>query len=127
MQITITVSDKVIKQAILTRLEDELIHDFDNEVTKRAGVGKLQARVSEIFEDPKFQKDLEKSFTAAIDVEDCLSDSIYDMSIPLLTALVKTCNTVEQGYREEMREREEAAEVARVVKILEKAGYKITK
>ena len=130
MQITITVKDKIVKTAIENSLECNVFEYFDSATLKAAKLPKMATLVKAIFDDAKFQKDLTKVMVEAAEasIEDSIYDDLmYDIRLPLIDDLVEQCEKVSDETREKAEQEREAAEVARMVKTLERAGFKIVK
>lgn len=130
MQITITVKDKIVKTAIENSLECNVFEYFDSATIKAAKLPKMATLVKAIFEDDKFQKELTKVMAKAAEasIEDCIYDDLmYDIRMPLIDDLIEQCEQVSEQTREQAEQEREAAEVARMVKTLERAGFKIVK
>jgi hypothetical protein len=129
MQITITVADKVIKSAISNTLDGSIYKYFDSATIKAAKLPKISALTKQIFEDPKFQAELTKQLQriAETDIEDIIYNEMYDLKLPGLDALVKQCEKVIEEREAELDAEREADEVKRMVKTLERAGFKIVK
>jgi len=129
MQITITVPDKLIKSAIDNTVDSELYEYFDSAVLKAAKLPKSSTLVNKIFADEKFQAKLEKTIqgVASEAAEDLIFDMMYDIKLPGVDDLVKQCQDVMEARSEELEAAREAEEMQRLVKTLEKAGFKIVK
>lgn len=129
MQITFTVADKVIKSAISNTLDGSIYEMYDSATIKAAKLPKIAALTKQIFEDPKFQAELTKRLQriAETDIEDVIYDEMYELELPGLAAMVKACERVCEHREAELDAEREAAEVTRMVKTLERAGFKIVK
>lgn len=129
MQITITIADKLIKQAITNALDNEVYEHWDSATLKAAKVPKIGIVATEIFNDPKFQAQLTKEIkdTAESSVEDYIYEMMDEIQIPQITALGETIDRVAADMDQIIQEKKEAEEVARMIKILSKAGFKIEK
>ena len=132
MQITFTVKDKLIKSAITEILDNEIYGNYDSVTIKLAKLPKISAKVNEIFDDAKFQAAMIKHLSKA--AESMMEDSIYDelgyemdIALPGLTEMIEQCDRVSAAAREQEEINREAEEVKRMVKTLEKAGFKIVK
>ena len=132
MQITFTVKDKLIKSAISEILDNEIYGNYDSATIKMANLPKISAKVNEIFDDAKFQAAVIKHLAKA--AESIMEDSIYDemgyemdIELPGLPEMIKQCDRVCQQAQEQAQINREAEEVKRMVKTLEKAGFKIVK
>jgi hypothetical protein len=129
MQITITVSDKLIKTAITNTLDSEIYEYFDSAVLKRAKMPKQSTLTNTIFADPKFQTALGKKLrdAAYAEVEDLIFDSMYEINLPGVSALTKQCLEIVNLRSEEIEAEQELENVKRMVMTLERAGYKVVK
>ncbi len=132
MQITFTVKDKLIKAAINEILDNEIYGNYDSATIKMAKLPKISVKVDEIFANEKFQAGLIKHLSKA--AETMMEDSIYDelgyemdIELPGLAEMIKQCDRVYEQAREQEEINREAEEVKRMVKTLEKAGFKIVK
>jgi hypothetical protein len=129
MQITVTLPDKLIKTAITNTLDGELYEYFNSAVLKRAKLPKQSTLTNKIFADPKFQATLEKKLADAAynEIEDLIFDLMYEVKLPEVDALIKQCQDTMEKLNDEVEAEQEAEEVKRMVKTLERAGFKIVK
>jgi hypothetical protein len=130
MQITITIKDKIVKTAIENALDCNLYEYFDTATIRAAKLPKMSTVVKDIFADAKFQKDLAKRIqeTAELAVEECIYDDLtYEVELPFLNDLIEKCEGVTQEAEQAAEAEREAEEVKRMVKALERAGFKIEK
>jgi len=130
MQITFTIKDKLVKSAISEVLDNEIYGNYDSATIKMAQLPKISAKVNEIFNDPKFQAALTKQLAEAAEnmMEDMIYDEIgYEMNLPGLPEMIEQCDRVSAAAQEQEEINREAEEVRRMVKTLEKAGFKIVK
>jgi hypothetical protein len=130
MQITFTIKDTIVKSAISEVLDNEIYGAYDSATIKLANLPKISTAAKEIFNDPKFQAALTKQLARA--AENMMEDSIYDevgyeMTLPGLTEMIEQCDRVSAAAQEQEEINREAEEVKRMVKTLEKAGFKIVK
>jgi hypothetical protein len=136
MKITITISDKEIKQALETRLEAEIYDNFYEDAIKRAKVPSKAKVIKQLMSDDKFMAELGKQISIYMDIDvydaaaAAKSSLIDDLEDQVLTA----ANQIQLEHDKEAQERSnaavEAAEaeaLARTIRALEEAGYKITK
>jgi len=131
MDITITIKDKAIKDAIAYFLDNEIFDMFDPSVIKAAGAPKKAALVKEIFEDPKFIARLTAHVRECV-VDDIEGDVLYhavgrEFSIEQADALIDKLDKVQEELRKMEAQNREEAETQRIVDKLIKAGYKIQK
>lgn len=129
MQITVTITDKVIKQAIDNALDGAVYEYFDSATLKAAKIPKAKAAVDAVFADAKFQARLTKQLQAVAEsaMEDEIHDAMWDIELPGVADMVLACEAAYEAREELQQEQREAAEVARMVKTLERAGFKISK
>ena len=129
MQVTITITDKLIKSAISNALDNEVYENWNTATIKAAKIPKISAVTTEIFQDPKFQAQLVKELqeTAESAVEDFIYEAMDEINIPQITELCKRVEQAEEAMDAVEQEKREAEEVARMLKTLERAGYKIKK
>jgi hypothetical protein len=129
MQITVTVPDKLIKTAITNTLDGEIYEYFDSAILKRAKLPKPSTLTNKIFADAKFQATLEKKLTAVAEteIEDLIFDFMYEIKLPEVSELIQQCHRMVEQRGEEIEAEQEVENVKRMVKTLERAGYKITK
>ncbi len=129
MQITVTIADKVIKQAIDNALDGSVYDYFDSATLKAAKIPKASVAVKEIFENDKFQARLTKQLQAVAEsaMEDEIYDAMFDIELPGLDTMLKACEAAYEAREELQQEQRDAEEVARMVKALERAGFKISK
>jgi hypothetical protein len=130
MQITITIADKTIKNAIDNALDNNLYEYFDSATIKAANLPKRATVIKDIMADAKFQKAFAKRMVEAAEsaCEDSIWDDIsYEVELPFLNDLIDKCESVTLEVEEAAQAEREAEEVKRMVKTLEKAGFKIVK
>ena len=129
MQITVTIADKVIKSAIDNALDGSVYDYYDSATLKAAKIPKAKAAVDAVFNDAKFQARLTKQLQAVAEsaMEDEIFDSMYDLELPGVSEMTLACEKAYEAREQSQQEQKEAAEVARMVKTLEKAGFKIVK
>lgn len=129
MQITITIADKKIKEAIADHLDCSVYEYFDSALLKAAKIPKVSVAVKAIFEDAKFQAELTKVLQreAASAMDDVIFDTMYDIYFPSVDTMIEACEEADKARDAEQQEQREVAEMARMVKTLERAGFKIVK
>jgi hypothetical protein len=138
MQITITVSEKSIKNALENMLEGNIYENYDSDVRELAGVPKKAELIKIVMADKKYMAALAKELAYRFDPEDYLYDYVWDVACKPVSDLVKKCDKAfekiddlrhseAETKAKQLKEAEEEATVARVVAILKKQGYKITK
>ena len=135
MQITITIKDKDITNALENKVLWSIMDEYSDLALKAVGVTEASA-VKALREDAKFQAALEKQLTRALGdfVEEVLGDCADDANSPALKKLVtqldkaeKAVEKKEAAEKKAAAEREEQERVQRTIETLTKAGYKITK
>jgi superfamily II helicase len=129
MQITINISDKQIKSAISELLDNEIFQQYDAAIIKRAQF-KKSVTAKDLFECAQFQASLSKALTQVAEgaVEDNLFETVcYDIQVPQVEAIIKLMDKANEELQESRLQAEEKAEVERMVKTLERAGFKIVK
>ena len=129
MQVTITIKDKLIKSAITNALDNEVYDYFDTAAIKAAKIPGVSTVTKEIFEDPKFQAQLEKELkeTAEQAIEEYIYDVMDEINIPQIGILYKAVRDAEEKQEAADADKQELEEVKRMIKLLAKAGYKIEK
>lgn len=130
MQITINIKDKVIKSAVENAIDNNLFEYFDSATLKAAKLPKMSAIVKQVMADEKFQKDLTKRMQEAAEsvIEEYIYDDVgYEIEIPFLNELINKCEEVSEEAEKAAQAEREEEEVARMVKTLERAGFKIVK
>ena len=127
MQITVTIADKFIKAGIEEILNNEIYQYFDKTTIKMSKAPKISTRVNEIFNDPKFQKDLEKRILRYVNLVDEMRDAIGDVNVPMVDDMVKSCRKIEETREADIEAQQEADNIKRTIKALELAGYKVSK
>jgi hypothetical protein len=129
MQVAITIKDKLIKSAISNALDNEVYEYWDSESIKAAKLPAISTVTKEIFADPKFQAQMAKEMTAT--AEQAIEEYIYEMmdeiQLPQIQALYARVREADEQRATADAEKQEAEEVARMIKLLAKAGYKIEK
>jgi hypothetical protein len=129
MQITINITDKQIKSAINELLDNEIFEQYEAAIIKRAQF-KKSVTAKDIFECKQFQERLTKAMTRVAEdaAEDCLFETVcYDIEVPQVVAIIRSLDKTNEELQEQLKAEREAEEVKRMVKTLEKAGFKIVK
>ena len=129
MQITINIADKQIKSAINELLDNEIFDQYDAPLIKRAQF-KKSVTAKDLFECPTFQARLAKALTQLAEgaVEDGLFETVcYDIEVPQVVAIIRSLDKINEEFQAEAEALREAEEVKRMVKTLERAGFKIVK
>jgi hypothetical protein len=129
MQITINIADKQIKSAINELLDNEIFQQYDTDVIKQARF-KRSVSAKDLFECEQFQARLAKQLAEVAKgaVEENLYETVcYDIEVPQVVAMIKIMDQTNKEFQESRLQAEENAEVERMVKTLERAGYKLTK
>jgi len=129
MQITINIADKQIKSAINELLDNEIFEQYDTALIKEARF-KRSVTAKDIFECAQFQERLAKALQTV--AEDAVLDSLhetvcYDVEVVQVPGIIKILDKMLADFREKQAANREAEEVKRMVKTLEKAGFKIVK
>jgi energy-converting hydrogenase A subunit M len=130
MQITVTIKDTLIKSTIAEILDTELFQSYDPATLKAAKLPKAGTLVKDIFANEKFQQSLANQLIAEAEtaIEDSLYSALaYDVDMPLLADMIEKIEAVTEQAQAAEEELREAEEVKRMVKTLEKAGFKIVK
>ena len=129
MQIALTIKDKLIKSAISNALDNEVYEYWDSASIKAAKLPAISTVTKEIFNDPKFQAQMAKEIQATAEsaVEDYIYEMMDEMQIPQIQALYVQVREADEQRATEDAAKQEAEEVARMIKLLAKAGYKIEK
>lgn len=130
MQITLTIKDKTVKSAIAGALEASIFDIYDPAVIKMAKLPKITAKVDEIFADAKFQAVLAKRLTTEAEsmLEEYIFDElVFEMNVPGTKDMVKKCDDAYEQMQAKKLADKEAEEMKRLIKNLEKSGFKIVK
>ena len=129
MQITVTITDKTIKSAIRNSLDNEVYENYDSAVLRAAKMPKQSTAVNAIFDNAKFQASLTKQLQRVAEsaMEDEIYDAMWDVTMPGIPEMVKACDAAALARSADEREKQDAEEVKRMVKALERAGFKISK
>ena len=129
MQITINVSDKQIKSAVNELLDNEIFDQYDKDLIKEAKF-KKSVTANDIIECAQFQERLAKALKTV--AQDAVADSLYetvcyDVEVVQVTHIMNSLDKMLSDFREQQQINRDAEEVKRIVKTLEKAGFKIVK
>jgi maltooligosyltrehalose synthase len=129
MQITVTITDKAIKSAIRNTLDNEVYENYDSAVLRAAKMPKQSTAANAIFDNAKFQASLTKQLQKVAEsaMEDEIYDAMWDVTMPGIPEMVKACDAAALARDADQREKQDAEEVKRMIKTLERAGYKLTK
>ena len=129
MQVTITIKDKLIKSAISNALDNEVYEYWDSESIKAAKLPAISTVTKEIFADPKFQAQIEREIEATAEqaVEEYIYEMMDEIQLPQIQALYARVREADEQRGLADAAKQEAEEVARMIKLLAKAGYTIQK
>ena len=129
MQVTVTIKDKMIKSAISNALDNEVYEYWDSASIKAAKLPAISTVTKEIFNDPKFQAQMAKEIQATAEsaVEDYIYEMMDEIQLPQIQALYARVREADEQRATADAAKQEAEEVARMIKLLAKAGYKIEK
>lgn len=149
MQITVTISDKNIKQSLDYFVESNIFDTYGSDTLKKAGIGTKKALVDQLMKDEKFMAQFSKELGKYIDDGDLMYDVFGDMQNDEIDKLIDKCEKADDEIAAEIdakeaaeaakrqakldkeavarQQAEEEATVQRVVAALKKAGYKIEK
>lgn len=149
MQITVTISDKNVKQSLDYFVESNIFDTYGSDTLKKAGITTKKALVDQLMKDEKFMAQFAKELGKYIDNGDMMYDVFGDMQNDEIDKLIDKCEkaddeiaaaidakeAAEAAKRQAKLDKEEAARklaeeeatVQRVVAALKKAGYKIEK
>lgn len=139
MQLTINISDKVIRSAIKERLNNDVYECYNDGIIKAARLPKINTVVNEAMTDQlaaALTKDLAGWLAEMAEEE--MYNAIYDVKIPQIDALEKKVGAAietvaEQEEQQRKKEQQaqkaaqDAADLERTIKALKKLGYKIEK
>ena len=141
MKITIEVSNRVIEDALMEMLEDTIFDSYEARTLKTAKIPTAKKISKDIMLDEVFLAKLAKDVGSQLDDE--VNELVYDrvgngMKIALVDQLVDRCDQVAMAESDEEEAKQnallkenmvkrDADDVARMVKALNKLGYKITK
>lgn len=111
MEITVKISDKIIKQALLTHIKNEINDSFDDEVIKAAKLPKAADVVKDLMADARFMATVQKTMARGLDeiVEENLYNDLYDLTIPPMVKMYEKCEALAATVYDQKREKEEAA------------------
>ena len=140
MKITIEVSNRVIEDALVEMLEDTIFDSYEARTLKTAKIPTAKKIIKDVMLDENFLAKLAKDVAKYLDddVNELVYDRVGNMTLPLIDELIDRCDQVAMAeeeaeeaqqkalYAANMAKRD-ADDVARMVKALNKLGYKITK
>lgn len=136
MKVTITISDKEIKSALAHRLECVIYDTYYEDAIKRAKAPSKAKVIKQLMTDEQFMAALSKQiadfvdvdvYDAAAAVECSLIDDLEDQVLTAANEIQLERDTLAQERSNAAVEAAEAESLARTIRALEKAGYKITK
>lgn len=123
----ITIPAKFVKEAITTMVEGQIYDNFSPEVIKAAKVGKKADMVKAVMEDSKFMAGFERFLTNYISDIDVMVDAAYECDAKAVNAGIMACEKAYDAVDEELAIEREAQDLKRMVKVLEAAGFKVSK
>ena len=123
----IEVSDKIIAQAIGYMLDGQLYENYDDKLLKIAGVPKRADLIKTVMEDKKFMASMARQMTKYVEDGDLLTDFAYDSDSKAVNKAVMDCDKAYDKFDEERAIKQEAEDLKRSIRVLEAAGFKVTK
>jgi len=142
MKITIEVSNRVVEAALANMLDDTVFDSYEARTLKAAKIPSAKKIIKEIMADQRFLEQLAKDVAAGLDeeAEDLVYEYVDNHAIvtSVVDGLIERCDQVamaeeeaeEEKHNAQLKEnmaKRDADDVARMVKALNKLGYKITK
>lgn len=140
MKITVTVSDKRLKDVIDDRLESALYDEFDANILKKAKIPSKASVLKSIMENETFKTAIEKELAEVLNevADDRVYEAVWDIDIPVLESSAETCWKISEEQEEEDAKKSaseaekrkveaEAMQIERTIAALGKLGYKIVK
>jgi hypothetical protein len=140
MKITIEVSNRVVEDALVDMLEDTIFDNFEARTLKTAKIPTAKKISKDVMADETFLAKLAKDVVKHLedDVNELVYDRVSNMTIGLVDDLYDRCEqtVMAEEEKEAAEQKAEAAanqskrdadDVARMVRALNKLGYKITK
>lgn len=132
MKLDITVPAKALKQALVSQLEEGLYEYYDAAVLKAAKVPSIKTLLAHVMADEKYMTALHKELqdTMTCWVEDYLSDSVYDIDMPI-SQYLDACEKINEEQSQEdhakLTAEQEAEQIKQTIKALKLAGYDVVK
>lgn len=123
----ITISDKVIAEAIGYMLDGNLYDNYDAALIKAAKVPKRAELLKTVMADKKFMASMERQMVKYISDADVLMDFAYDSDSTAVNKAVLDCDKAYDKFDEERAIKQEAEDLKRSIRVLEAAGFKVTK
>ena len=123
----ITISDKIIAEAIGNMLDGQIYENYDSGLIKAAGIAKKADMIKAVMADKKFMATLARLLTCCAEDPDQITDFAYDSSSKIIDRAVKACEDAYDKFDEERAIRQEAEDLKRSIRVLEAAGFKVTK
>ena len=132
MKLEITIPAKPLKQALVSQLEDSLYENYEASVLKAAKVPPIKTLLAKVMADEVYMAALHKELQDTITcwVEDYLSDTLYDVDMPIgcyMDACEKINDEQDQEVLAERKAEHEAEQIKRTIKALKLAGYDVVK
>lgn len=123
----ITISDKLIAQAVGHMLDGSIYDYFDKDVIKAAGVPKRADAIKSIMEDKKFQTYIAREIARNAEDLDMLVDYAYEADNKIAGKLVNECERVYDAVADAQAAQRQKAELKRIIALLESEGYTVAK
>ena len=123
----ITIPTKLVQQAITGMVEDQIYDNFAPEVIKAARIGKKADMVKAVMADEKFMKGLERFLTNYISDMDVICDAAFEVDAKVVNAGIMACENAYDEIDEQLAIEREAEDLKRSIRVLEAAGFKVTK
>jgi hypothetical protein len=142
MKITIEVSNRVVEAALANMLDNTVFDSFEARTLKAAKIPTAKKIIKDVMADEKFLEQLAKDVAAGLDeeAEDLVYDYVDNHAIvtSVVDGLIERCEQIELAEEEKEaaeqkaefaanQSKRDADDVARMVRALNKLGYKITK
>lgn len=123
----ITIKPGLIAQLVDQMVDYTLFDNYDKDVVKTAGLPKKAVIVKEILADEKFLKSAEKYLSEYLNNGDVINDAFHEANCPVLGRYEIACEKAYGKLDEDRAIKREAEDLKRSIKVLEAAGFTVTK
>ena len=123
----ITISDKAVAQAIGSMIDANIFDNYGSDVIKAAKIPKKSDLVKAVLEDKKFMAVFERYITKYASDFDVMYDAAFEADASAVIQATIACDKAYDAIDEERAIKQEAEDLKRSIRVLEAAGFKVTK
>ena len=123
----ITISDKAVAQVIAQMIDCNIFDNYGSDVIKAAKIPKKAELVKAVLADKKFMAGFERYITKYAADLDVMYDAAFEADSTAVIQAINACDKAYEKVDEERAIKQEAEDLKRSIRVLEAAGFKVTK